>query len=73
MYSKYESNEPIYTIRRVDNADTFSIDNITKWCNENWVDKKNLLLTYEGKLTFAVSRLTGTSYKLIAIKRGDEY
>ena len=50
MYSKYESNEPIYTIRRVDNADTFSIDNITEWCNENWVDKKNLLLTYEGKL-----------------------
>ena len=73
MYSQYKPNEPIYTIRQVDNGNTFNVEDITEWCDNNWVDKHNLLATYYGSLTFASSRLSGTSYKLIAIKRGDEY
>jgi hypothetical protein len=69
MYSEYKRPQQSYIIKRIDNGDTIDIENITEWCENNWVDKHNLLLTYEDKLTFANSRLTGTSYKLIEIKR----
>ena len=59
-----------YTLIRLSNNDKVTVNDLIRWCILNWIDYDSLMETYTSGKTFAISKLTGDTYKLIEI--GDD-
>tara|TARA_B100001250_G_C19123359_1_gene496306 strand:- start:243 stop:443 length:201 start_codon:yes stop_codon:yes gene_type:complete len=56
-----------YTLERLSNKDKVIVNDLNRWCILNWINYESLMETYTSGKTFAISKLTGDTYKLIEI------